>query len=241
MKLLTLLILVSASLCGQILPLGASTVVYSSAPPAFVQATSKDEPGIASTVSTDAISTTSGHLLYVFVRMGQSSDCSMESATITDTAMNSFTQIGTNVSDGAGSCSAVYYAKNITGNGSDVVQLAWTNSANYNCINVLEFSGLSASSPLDTTAASTRSTSSQISDAFTTGTANEVLVMGGQWRALVNTFTADTGYTIPSGATSTTGVSTVQYKIVSSTQSSVTATLSSNLNVPSSASVATFK
>ncbi len=82
-----------------------------------------------------------------------------------------------------------------------------------------------------------------VSGTFTTLQANEILVAGGcaYTEANPQQWIAGTGYTIPSGAASAFGAAVIEYQIVSSIQTAVTAALDWNANNFMNIAVATFK
>ena len=208
---------------------------------AYVNAASHDTGGVGGTqVSAPATSHTTGNLLYVTVMMD--TYCGGRTVSVSDTASNSYTQIGT-VLDSGFTCQAQFYAKNITGNANNVVAATWSLESAHLAISVLQFSGVDSASPLDASATGTATSATLVtSGTFSTATANQVLVAGGASYDYSRTWTADTGYTIPSGASTEYAVSTAQYQIVSSTQNNVTADLTvSSSSAALSIMVATFK
>ncbi len=73
---------------------------------------------------------------------------------------------------------SIYYAKNIAG-GSNTVTVSFNQTASYPNVNVLEYSGLSTTSPLDVTAGATGSGTTANSGSATTTSANELIVGAG--------------------------------------------------------------
>lgn len=100
-----------------------------------------------STLATASASTTTGNLIWVWAN-AQNSGATI---TVTDTAGNTYTQIGTPVQSNPGGGGVNYgyqfYAKNITGNASNVVTMHGT-FAGYTVIAMYEISGLDIVSPL---------------------------------------------------------------------------------------------
>ncbi len=195
------------------------------------------------TISTSAQNVAAGNLLYVFSRGGGTS-CDGVTASISDTAGNTFNLVGYLTSYTAGACQAVWYAKNTLANATDVVTVVWSTAQIFSTISTQQFSGLDLTIPLDavactklTNVAGTVATSGK----FSTVAANEVIIAGGEWRTTGNTFTAGSGYTIPSGATDGSSIGTSEYKIVSATQSDVTASLTSSNSIVNGLFVVTFK
>lgn len=179
--------------------------------------------GYASGVSVSTpsgIAVTAGNLLIVGVRGDLNP---LTSATvITDTAGNTFTFIGNSASV------AMWYAKNVIGNASDIITATFPSSRSYVLISVAQFSGID-SSPLDATATGiTPSGTTITSGSFTTTKPNELLACVINVET-GNTWTAGSGYTLTANGYN--GVIALQYKIVSSIQSSVTASATSTDSV----------
>ena len=188
----------------------------------FNQAVGATAQGGGTSLAAAALNATAGNLLAVWVRAGDSAS----TITASDTAGNTFTPIA-QCTGGPGGGQWLY-AKNITGNASNVVTANYSVTEAFRAVMVLQFSGLSTTAPLDVSATPCASGTSTTptSASFTTTTANEVILSGVTAGALSMTFTQGTGYTL--GSTLTDGDAIVQFKIVSATQTGVTAAFTMN-------------
>ncbi len=132
--------------------------------------------GAATTVSTSAFAATTGNLIFVVAR-GAANGATMAA---TDTALNTYTAIGTLIDNAGLGDGKIWYAKNITGNASNVVKCTWTGgSPASRGIVALEYSGLDKVSPLDanpTAVSTTGSAGSATSGSFSTTQQNEVII-----------------------------------------------------------------
>ena len=208
----------------------------------FVQAAAGDG---TTTVAAGALNTTTGNLLYVFSRAGNS-DCRGLSGAVTNTAGNTYILIAIFTSQwlSGGVCDGVWYAKNITGNVANVVSITWSTAQPFSTLSIQEWSGLDTSLPLDAVAVTqTNNVTNTVftSGAFSTVQANEVIIAAAEWRATANTFTAGAGFTLPAAGTDGLGISASEYKIVSSIQSNVTAAMTATNNVVGGLVVVTFR
>jgi Domain of unknown function (DUF4091)/Putative Ig domain len=181
-------------------------------------------------------SNTAGNLIIAFVRMSTST----QTVSITDTAGNTYSDAIAQAQDADGHQVHVFYAKNI-GGGANSVTATFSSTNNHPWLAIYEYSGLSASNPLDQIAAaqgggSTASTG----PAATTTSANELVFVGAGFPAdFSGTVTIDSGY--PSTQQDT-GTSRAANKaaIVSST-GSYTGTFILNASTNWTAVLATFK
>jgi hypothetical protein len=162
------------------------------------------------------------------VAFGSRADLIQAGITVTcaDTAMNTYTALGQKASPGNLGNIFEFYAKNITGNAANVVTCTISSSTTNLNISVTQYSGIDTTSPIDATFASGAADSATTATTgnLSTATADTVLISGCQVYNFGAAYTADSGYTIPSGATSSNGWVTTQYKIVSATQTNVTVT-----------------
>ncbi len=127
---------------------------------------------------------TAGNLNVVAVGWG---DTTSAISSVTDTKGNTYTRaVGPTSNNGLQQ--AIYYAKNIAG-GSNTVTVKFNQAAAYPDVRILEYSGLSSSSPLDVTAAGTGNGTSASSGTATTTSASELIFGAGT--------TAGIGYTAP--------------------------------------------
>lgn len=219
----------------------------------FVNAVADDDAGIdGTTLSLAATNHTAGNLLYVIGHTQNNCVGLGITLSVSNTAGDTFTSIGTLQQGPNGfTCEQHWYAKNIIGNASDVVTLTASGSSHLKAMTVLQFSGLDTVSPLDVglNPKFGSSVATVTSNAYTTTAASEVLIGGVGVYSIGETYTPDAtdcaggAFTIPTGATGTTNqVTTAQYCIVSSTQTSVTQTITlGTSNVEPALLVATFK
>ncbi len=223
---------------------GILTSVYTiTAAPLFISAQSNENSGVsATTIATSGTTHTAGNLLAVGCSWNVSG--ADPTITVTNTAGDTFTQVD-KFQDGFTLIgTATFYAKNIIGNASDVVTCTLSSARTTPGISVLEFSRLNASSPLDQhVTGNTDTTSTVTSGSFTTTSAAEVIVAFGCAYTELNpqTWTAGSGYTIPTNGASSFGASVGEYKIVSTTQTGVTSSLSWSVSNFMNIGVMTFK
>lgn len=252
MRQTTSLILIAALwLHGQLYAQGQQQLLISQkiasggGPITFVQAKSAENSANAATAATGTFSSTTGNLIFVFGRTasGGAGTCGVSvTASASDTASNTYTVVAYKEPGDNVGCGVVLYAKNITGHASNVVTVTWNASATYTAISIQEWSGLSTTSPLDTSAVGNSGSGTTVtSGTFSTATANEVIIAGAVCNSFSAGFTPDTGYTVPSGALVPSGFVTTEYKIVSSTQSSVTTNFTTTAVTGKDIVVATFK
>jgi len=153
------------------------------------------------TISLPATSLTAGNLIVIGVSTFRFFAAAPTVTSITDDASNTYVQIGTGVTDPVNGFNGLYfwYCKNCSGHATNVVTVNLSNGSNTTSVLSAQYSGMDLSSPLDATDFSSENpaNTSHTSGAFTTATANELLL------GLVNTqgnslgsFTAGSGYTI---------------------------------------------
>ncbi len=168
--------------------------------------------------------TSAGDCIAVFVVWGSTS---ITVTSVTDVAGNTYTaQTSCPRSDGFSS-GQWWVAKNVTGNAANAATANFSSTVAYVAIHALEYSGVDTSSPVDVNpAAGAGSGATLTSASFTTTSANEVLLVGGNAASYI-TFTAGGSYTIQTqdSATPTGPISATEDLIVTSTQSSVTASM----------------
>jgi hypothetical protein len=141
---------------------------------------------------------------------------------VTDTAGNTYHRLGQIQITGV--CLLAFLAKDIVANASNVLTMTWGASPIFSYLNALEFSGIDLTAPRDASQVWLAGTNTLTMPAYSTFYADEVITMGCQVSATGSTWTAGSGFTIPSGATPTDNVLTGQYQIVSSLQTNVTTT-----------------
>ncbi|MDR3519800.1 MAG: DUF5018 domain-containing protein, partial [Candidatus Pacebacteria bacterium] len=169
------------------------------------------------------LSITTGNL--IAVGCGSNDSTAIASTTVTDSAGNTFILATSTGDNNFHNAIGMFYAKNAIGNASDTITCN-VNATSYMSINVLQFSGLSTTSPLDVAASTQGSAGTSItSNTFSTSQANEVIVAFSTVQsAAPTTFTQGSGYTSPFPATNTEEGG--EYQIVSSTQTNTTASMS---------------
>ena len=226
-----------STLAGTTTVSGTTTIAQAAqATIAFVNAaTGEDTSGNAdASVSASALNVSGGNLLYVGVRAG-----STTTPTISDTAGNTFTQIGSTLSTQSDiGVAAQFYAKNVIGNISDVVTANFSPSTSYAGIVVLQLSGPNTTNPLDISATGDVSSSASVSSAsFTPSAVGEAACAFSTAAAFVS-WTAGSGYTIPTGGSDTMIGGEYQLNIGTAGQ---TASISDNSAAAMYIMVATFK
>jgi len=173
---------------------------------AFVQATSLGQSVSSASIATPAINTTTGNFLAFWLNTGSSTTIS----SVTDTFSNTWTALdaGRAVTGGKVFC---YYAKNITGGSNHVVTVT-PNASIGSSIGLVEFNGISTTSPIDNSVAFAESTrvSSHIGATTTqnivSSAANcDILVLSGDsagydYGGNTTTYTGSGFYTSPAGS-----------------------------------------
>lgn len=229
-------LLILALCCSQ--AWGALAVVGT---PAVGQNTSGSSVG---TIAAAAASHTTGNLIAVGIRWG------VTAVTVTgvaDTALNSYTALTKYSGTGGWQW---WYAKNITGNAANVVTVTFSATTNFPAVIVYQVSGANATSPVDvgtdvgSSVGSGGSPQTYTSPLFTTSNANDIILFGVTVGALGETMTAGTigGVTAlltPSGASNP--IAAAEYLVVSSIQSSITATITASAGASGVYSVIAFK
>ncbi|HEV2520844.1 MAG TPA: DUF4038 domain-containing protein [Candidatus Acidoferrales bacterium] len=185
------------------------------------------------------INTTAGNLLVVYCMNGGNNTATV---TISDSAGQSWTQTTSGYASSASTNrSAMFYRANSAAVTS--ITATWTASANNIGAIVYEISGADISSPADGSVNSSLSGSgitSLTSGSPTTTNANDILIYGARSQNDETTWTAGTGYTIPANGSNTR--QGTQFKVVTSTQSGVTTTMSWNTGTVGAAGIfAAFK
>ena len=140
----------------------------------FVQVKSAVSTSSSSVAITYPAVQTAGNLNVVAVMWG---DTTSAVSSVTDIKGNTYARaVGPTTITGL--TSAIYYAKSIAG-GSNTVTVTFDQAASYPNVNVLEYSGLSTTSPLDVTSSATSSGTTANSGSATTTSANELIVGAG--------------------------------------------------------------
>ena len=178
-------------------------------------------------LASSAVATTTGWLAVVMIRV------SANTRTIsapTDTANNIYTLLPNTLAGNDADCYLqLAYCENITGNAANVVT-AHFSSGPYDSVLVLYFSGIAASSSLDASTNGAGNGTSVTSGTFSTGQADEVIVAGMSYGNNNATFSAgliagSTGTLGVTSGASNQGDSGMEYRIVSATQTNVTAAM----------------
>jgi hypothetical protein len=136
----------------------------------------------SSVAGTFAAAQTLGNLNVVAVMWG---DTTSAVTSVTDSKGNAYS-LAVGPTTASGLTSAIYYAKNIAA-GSNTVTVTFNQTAGWPNINVLEYSGLSTTSPLDVTATASGTGTTANSGSATTTAASELIVGPGN---PLTTFTA---------------------------------------------------
>jgi hypothetical protein len=184
----------------------------------FVQVKSTVATSSSAVTITMPAAQTAGNLNVVAVMWG---DTTSTVSSVTDSKGNVYA-LALGPTKATGLTSAIYYAKNIAA-GSNTVTVTFNQPASFPNVNVMEYSGLSTTSPLDVASGATGSGTSASSGSVTTTSANELIIGAGN---PTSTFTAaGTGFSNRI-INSFGGIS--EDKVVSSTGSyNATATLTS--------------
>lgn len=191
-------------------------------------------------ISATASSHTTSNLVVVFVKHGTNRTTTIN---VTDTALNSYIPIGPLFPGTVtgGGAAQMFYARNITGNASNVVKATFSSLVAFPTILVLQYSGLDTVAPLDAFDGRAQDTTSFVSNAFTTKFANEVVV------CCVTTNNGGVTFTrgLIGGVNSTIEVhisdSAAEDLIVSSVQTGITAAMSANTGTSGIILTATFR
>jgi hypothetical protein len=147
------------------------------------------------TAATAGITHTAGNLLVAFAFFANNTGAS--SVTLSDTAGNSYTGVGSPYIGLANSVSQLFYAKNCLGNASNVVTstLNAGNSA-YMALSVRQFSGAETGTVLEASPASASGTGTAIDSGSVTVTAASAIIMAGIFAVTNAGFAPGSGYTL---------------------------------------------
>lgn len=175
-------------------PLSVDTVVpydfnNSYQVPAFVQVKAAPATIIPTNTTVPVVlnvNETSGNTNVVAIGWG---DITHTVSSVTDSHSNTYTQIGTTITNGTGLRQAFYYSKNITG-GGNTVTVTFNGPAAFPDAIVAEYSGLDTTAPLDVFNSALGSGTAAASTPVQIASANELLVGIG---ATTNAFTAAGG------------------------------------------------
>jgi beta-lactam-binding protein with PASTA domain len=143
-------------------------------PPAFVQVNDNEISSGSSVPVTLNLPTQAGNTIVVYAIWDNAG-----SASITDVRGDHFVSVSAPVSWGNGYSAQIFYATNIAG-GTDTVTAAFqTTTTSFGVIYAHEYSGISASNPIDVIASASGSSPAMNSGTATTTTANDLIFGAG--------------------------------------------------------------
>jgi hypothetical protein len=144
----------------------------------FVQVASVQIASSASVSVVYAKAQTAGDLNVVVVGWN---DTTNTVNAVSDSNRNTYSLAVPPIMDSTGQTQAIYYAKNIAkaAAGANTVTVTFSGAATFPDIQILEYSGLSLSNPLDVTAGAAGTSSTASSGSATTGTASELIFGAG--------------------------------------------------------------
>jgi len=152
---------------------GSATLTLTVAPAssgiAFVQVNA----GMASSASSEAVAFASNTTVGDIILVGFDFSSGSSFSSISDTQGNTFTELGSQLTTPAGSGTRVYYAKNIKG-GADTVTVRTAASASFIKVQVVEYTGVSTTTPIDIQAGNTGSSGTASAGGQTT-VANDLI------------------------------------------------------------------
>ncbi len=215
--------------------------------PAFLQCLATDSGGSAVTsLTTPVTASHSGKTVYIITNFKDA--CTSSSFAISNVGGDTWHQIGSSYADASGAmCTAEFYASNINGNANDAwtVTLSGAVPAQDLTMSVMEIQNVSAT-PFDAGTNVTgfgNVTTTVTSGSWTTSTIapNQLAVAGVTAYGIGRTWTADTGWTINVNCTaSPSSRSTIQYKLLTSTQTGATTTVTASSATYLDMLIATF-
>jgi hypothetical protein len=157
----------------------------------YVNSTSNYATGLTNNIASPALSCTTGNLIIVQVRTYNDKSATISS--ITDTAGNTYTQIGFNNTYRQW----MYYAYNITGNASNVVTVTFNTTTDFRGIGVSQYSGAKTSAtPLVSSTVTATTTASSITSATFNTTAGQAIISCGDVNSDGSNWTAGANFTI---------------------------------------------
>lgn len=176
------------------------------------------------TISTSAgIVTGTGNCILVYLSWNDNS-VPPTTATITDTAGNTYVFVNSVITSDNATRMSSYVTWNTLPHAANIIRADTATNANAPLISVIEYSGIKRDgSPVDVSKAEiTAFSTSHTSSGFSTTQTDEALTLGS--RMVAGTLTAGAGYTIQQ--LDSTGFHVIEHKLVTSTQTSVTASIS---------------
>lgn len=141
---------------------------------AFVNSTTGTNDAGATSLAATAANHTAGNLIVVGVVWSNNTTLN----TVTDTALNTYVSTGQKASNGTTDHTEIFYAKNVTGNASNVVTGNFSASSSFRRIMVMQISGCDTTAPFTTGeggSAVTSATTTHTTSSFATATADEVI------------------------------------------------------------------
>ncbi len=191
--------------------------------------------GVSATVSTTAFAAGSGNLIVVFASQRTSG---LISASVSDTAGNTYLPVASAAVGATGSC-GMWYAKNIAGNAANVVTVAFSAPAGQAAVSATEYSGLDQTAPLDLSATGTAAGANGVLSGAFTAAAGELMVAGAAAASSGNTFSPGAGFSVEGQDPG--GFEAVEDQVTGSAQSRATASMSAGGSTDWGMVVATFR
>jgi hypothetical protein len=196
----------------------------------------------AATATTITVTTTSGNLLVILAAEGANNTATV---TISDSASQTWTQVGGYISPNTSSRTSMWYIPNSASVTS--ITATWSNNPGSLSTTVravmYEISGAATASPLETsnTSSSASVATTLTTGAITTSNANDILIDGTNVGANQGTtWSTGAGFTLPSNSTNDRVA--MSYQVVSATQSSIATSISWTSTATSCVSIfAAFK
>jgi hypothetical protein len=176
--------------------------------------------GAVTSLATAGTSHTAGRALVALLRLGT---VGATASGLNNTAGDTWTACAP-IKTGTMGSVQWWYTLNTAGNASDVVTANFSTSV-YTSLIVGEIAGIATSSAVDVCSGNTGNSgtgTAATASSFSTAQADEIILHGVIWGALSVTTTANSGYT---AVADTDGMGGLQYRVVSSTQSGITPTL----------------
>ncbi len=112
-------------------------------------------------------------------------------------------------------CLYHYYAKNVSGNASDVITVTFSTTANFPWVVANQFSGASVTSPLASHTEGGTSSSGTVTSGSSTASASQTTsALGGTYQGSFNgTWGAGSGFTLPAASLSTFKMTAGEYNV----------------------------
>jgi hypothetical protein len=235
-----LLFLVSLVAFATLLPRNHVAAVI--APPlSLLQSQNLDLSSAGHASITVNISTSAGNLLVAWCSEGTNNT---DTPRVSDSASNAWTQVGSYVSRSDNvNRAGLFYAKNAAAVTSVTCTFSTAGGINHPRLMIWEIAGADTASPLDTSVGVNNGASGLISTsgALTTTNANDILILATDVSTNQTSpfYTAGSGYTIPTNAAAVR--LGMEYKITTSTQSNVTASMTHTVSSLYDSIFAAFK